>query len=231
LALSVLSGEAENAGLAEAKRAIERWNGRFDADSIGIALLVEWRRSLAKAVFAPLLSRCAAADPGFTYNWREQETPLRTLLEEQSPQTLPDRRYTDWRGFLLETLRRSAEALKQRHGIELDHLTWGQINRIHLSHPFSRSFALAGWILDMPEVPASGCQSFCVRVLFDGHGASERMVVSPNHAEDGILHMPGGQSGHPFSVHYRDQQTAWVKGDALPFLPGAAKHHLTLTPE
>lgn len=232
LALSVLSGGSEDGGLADAKRAIEGWNGRFDADSTGIALLAEWRRSLSKAVFAPLLSRCAAADPGFAYAWREQETPLRTLLEEQSPQTLPNRQYADWRSFLTETLRQSAEAIKRRNGIEqLDHLTWGQINRIHLSHPFSRSFALAGWILDMPEEPASGCRSFCVRVLFDGHGASERMVVSPSHAEDGILHMPGGQSGHPFSAHYRDQQKAWAEGDVLPFLPGAAKHHLTLTPK
>ncbi|MDV3240279.1 MAG: penicillin acylase family protein [Methylocaldum sp.] len=232
LALSVLNGEPEDAILAEAKRSIERWNGRLDADSIGIGLLVEWRRNLAKAVFAPLVSRCAAADPNFAYAWREQETPLRTLLTEQVPETLPDRQYADWRSFLIETLRRSAEEAKQRNGVDrLENLAWGEINRVHLSHPFSQTFTLAGWVLDMPEEPASGCGSFCVRVLFDGHGASERMAVSPNHPEDGILHMPGGQSGHPFSVHYRDQQQAWLKGVALPFLPGAAKHHLTLIPE
>jgi penicillin amidase len=232
LALSVLSEEIQDPVLVDAKRAIEHWNGRLDAESVGIALLVEWRKNLAKSVFAPLVSRCAAADPSFAYAWREQETPLRMLLAEQAPETLPDRQYADWRGFLAETLRRSAHEIKQRNGADrLEHLAWGQINRVHLSHPLSQAFALAGWILDMPEEPASGCGSFCIRVLFDGHGASERMAVSPDHPEDGILHMPGGQSGHPFSVHYRDQQEAWFKGIALPFLPGAAKHHLTLIPE
>jgi len=232
LALSVLNGEPQNGVLAEAKRSIERWNGRLDAASVGIGLLVEWRRNLAKAVFAPLVSRCAAADPSFAYAWREQETPLRTLLTEQAPETLPDRRYGDWRGFLTETLRRSADEVMRRNGADrLEALSWGRINRVHLSHPFSQGFALAGWVLDMPEEPSSGCGSFCVRVLFEGHGASERMAVSPAHPEEGILHMPGGQSGHPFSAHYRDQQEAWLKGVALPFLPDAARHRLTLVPE
>jgi len=232
LALSVLNEETQDPVLADAKRSIERWSGRLDAESVGISLLIEWRKNLAKAMFAPLVSRCAAADPSFAYAWREQETPLRTLLTERTPETLPNRQYADWRGFLIETLRRSADEVKQRNGVDrLENLAWGKINRVHLSHPFSQAFALAGWILDMPEEPASGCSSFCVRVLFDGHGASERMAVSPDHPEDGILHMPGGQSGHPFSLHYRDQQEAWLKGVALPFLPGAAKHHLTLIPE
>ncbi|MGX2041945.1 penicillin acylase family protein [Methylocaldum sp. MU1018] len=232
LALSVLNGEVQDAVLADAKRSIEGWNGRLDADSVGIGLLVAWRQNLAKAVFAPLVSRCAAADPSFAYAWREQETPLRTLLTEQAPEALPDRQYADWRGFLTETLRRSAGEVRQQSGVDrLEELAWGRINRVHMSHPFSHAFAFAGWILNMPEEPASGCNSFCVRVLFDGHGASERMAVSPNHPEDGILHMPGGQSGHPFSVHYRDQQDAWLNGAALPFLPGEARHRLVLAPE
>jgi penicillin amidase len=42
--------------------------------------------------------------------------------------------------------------------------------------------------------------------------------------------MPTGQSGHPFSESYRDQQQDWVTGAARPFLWGAAKHKLTLEP-
>jgi penicillin amidase len=61
-------------------------------------------------------------------------------------------------------------------------------------------------------------------------GASERMVVSPGREAEGILHMPGGQSGHPMSPHYRDSHAAWVEGEATPFLPGPAVHVLTLEP-
>jgi penicillin amidase len=66
------------------------------------------------------------------------------------------------------------------------------------------------------------------RVQGQTSGASERFAVSPGREKDGYLHMPTGQSGHPLSAHYRDQNTAWVKGEATPFLPGPAVHTLTL---
>jgi penicillin amidase len=42
--------------------------------------------------------------------------------------------------------------------------------------------------------------------------------------------MPGGQSGHPLSPHYRDAHPAWVNGEPTPFLPGPAVQTLHLTP-
>lgn len=50
----------------------------------------------------------------------------------------------------------------------------------------------------------------------NNHGASERLVLSPSHPENGIFHMPGGQSGHYFSKHYRDQQSFCRDGIAAP---------------
>ncbi|MEX2051113.1 MAG: penicillin acylase family protein, partial [Steroidobacteraceae bacterium] len=61
-------------------------------------------------------------------------------------------------------------------------------------------------------------------------GASERFAVSPGREGEGYLHMPGGQSGHPFSPFYRDGHVAWVQGDPTPFLPGPARYSLTLVP-
>ena len=85
-------------------------------------------------------------------------------------------------------------------------------------------------LLDMADHEVSGCAGFCVRIVGNGHGATERMVVSPSHPGQGILHMPGGQSGHPLSPHYRDQQPAWQEGVPLPFLPGKGIHRLSFNP-
>ena len=46
-----------------------------------------------------------------------------------------------------------------------------------------------------------------------------------------ILHMPGGQSGHPLSPHYGDQYRAWMNGEPTPFLPGPTVSKLTLRPK
>jgi penicillin amidase len=45
------------------------------------------------------------------------------------------------------------------------------------------------------------------------------------------MHMPGGQSGHPLSPHYRDQHRYWVKGLPLALLAGKPEHSLILKPD
>jgi penicillin amidase len=216
--------------LADARAAITGWNGRLDPDSKGIGFLVQWRKALARAVFAPIVRRGRALDGSFTYRWKQQETPLRALLSERLPETLPDRRRGDWPGFLLAVLRETLGELKRDFpGQTLKELRWGEIERITIRHPFSASIPAAGWLLDMPAVEG-GCNSFCLKVLHGAHGASERMVISPNHPEDGLLQMPGGQSGHPLSPFYGDQQRAWAEGAPSPFLPGPAQHRLSLSP-
>ena len=61
-------------------------------------------------------------------------------------------------------------------------------------------------------------------------GASQRMVVAPGHEEDGIVHMPGGQSGHPLSPFWGAGHGDWAAGRPSPFLPGEARHTLELVP-
>jgi penicillin G amidase len=80
----------------------------------------------------------------------------------------------------------------------------------------------------MPREP--GCPR-CVRVERQvQHGASERMVVSPGHEADAILHLPGGRSGHPLSPHYRDQYRDWLEGRALALEGKAGEGVLILKP-
>lgn len=232
LALSVADEAASGEpALARAVKAIRAWDGRMEADSKGIALLTRFRQNLADIVFAGVVARCRALDPGFRYNWREMETPLRALLDERDPATLPDARYADWRAPILEALRAAALELERQYAdIPLDRLNWGTVNRVDIRHPFARGLPWLSALLDMPAFEGAGCNGFCVRVINDKHGATERMALSPNHPEDGILHMPGGQSGHPLSRHYRDQQDAWRDGAALPLLPGSPRARLRFAP-
>ncbi|MCH9698359.1 MAG: penicillin acylase family protein, partial [Gammaproteobacteria bacterium] len=96
-------------------------------------------------------------------------------------------------------------------------LTWGQVNSTINAHPFTRKLPLLSNLLDMPEQPLAGCP-YCIRVVYGLFGASERMAVSPGHLEQAIMHMPTGQSGHPLSNHYADQQPFWVEGKPMPLL-------------
>ncbi|QXP85426.1 penicillin acylase family protein [Methylococcus sp. Mc7] len=225
-----LTADAGDPALADARRAVEAWDGRMETDSRGIALLVRYRRNLARTIFSRLLARCDQADPGFVYAWREAETPLRALISSRLPGTVPDRGGS-WDGFLRGVLVQSVDELRKEFGAaELEGLPWGRVNRVEVRHPFSKNLPLVSALLDMPPVDGAGCGGYCIRVLTPNQGASERLVVSPGHHGDGILHMPAGQSGHPLSPHYRDQQDAWAAGRPLPFEPGPPRETLRLRP-
>ncbi|MBA3494900.1 MAG: penicillin acylase family protein, partial [Gammaproteobacteria bacterium] len=216
---------------ADVRRALLRWDGRARADSIGFGFLTELRRRLIETTFGPFLQRCLDRDPDFSYRWFKVDSPLRQLLLAKRPETLPaPHSYPDWNAFLLNVIEDTYVHYKRHYGYKpLDHLTWGDVNRSGIAHPFSARLPWLRRFLDMPTDPLAGC-AHCIRVVYDNHGASERFVVSPGHEEQGILHMPGGQSGHPLSDHYRDQHAHWVSGRPLPFLSGEVSNTLVLTP-
>jgi len=87
---------------------------------------------------------------------------------------------------------------------------------------------LRSWLC-MPADPLPG-DGLVPRVQGPGFGASQRMGVSPGREADGIAHMPGGQSGHPWSPFWGAGHDDWVHGRPSPFLPGPTRHRLTLSP-
>lgn len=215
----------------ELRDSLERWDGRAEVGSLGLGVLVRFREELAKAVFEPLLRSCRALDGEFEYYWVHRDIPLQAVLASKDPRLVPEQeRYPDREAFLLAMLEESAQALMQQHSVEaLRDLTWGRINVAEYAHPLSGGIPGIGAFLDFSHDPLPGC-GFCVRVDSATAGASERLVVSPAHPEDGILQIPGGQSGHSLSPHYRDQHPYWAKGLPIPFLSGEPAHRLRLVP-
>ncbi len=232
LALDTLRGlENKEPGLQEAEQALQAWDGHMRADSIGATFLNEFRSRLAQQVFAKVVAACRAYDPDFQYAWREMETPLRLLLTQRPSGLLKGSYQDDWQRMIIDILRQTTGELhKQYPGIHLTQLAWGQTHTIRLQHPFSKAEPFLGKLLDMPGFASDGCASLCVKVMDNAHGASERLVLAPAHPENAIFHMPAGQSGHPFSSHYRDQQLFWQNGVAAPLLANTKPHVLSFLP-
>ncbi len=232
LALSVLTDNAldKNPELRDVRQVLEQWNGKADANSKGLPVLVEFRKRLAYHVITPYLGACREREPSFSYRWYKMETPLRRLLTEKIPAILANRQYRNWDELIVENLKQSVSNLKAQFGVaSITDLQWGSANKLAISHPFSRVAPILSRFLDMPVREMGGC-SYCVKVIGKKYGATERMVISPGKSEEGILHMPTGQSGHPLSRHYDDQQHYWDRGLPLPFNPGPSKNTMYFIP-
>ena len=157
---------------------------------------------------------------------RRIEGPLWRLVHER-PAHLLDPAFPTWDALLLAAIDGTLELLTA--GGPLAERTWGEANAADIAHPLATAAPWLGRFLTMPRDPLPG-DTYVPRVLTPRSGASERFVVSPGHEATGILQMPGGQSGHPLSPHFRDQQRAWIEGVAMPLQPGDAVHTLTLAP-
>lgn len=229
LLLAVLDDTVEPE-LQEYKRLVENWIPRAAAESVGYRLVRAFRNEVRRRVFDVLLIRVREHyDEDVEIRMSRQfDAPLWSIVTQQPEHLLPSA-YASWNDFMLEAVRAIVSGYAENFDGTLADRTWGEYNTASIRHPLSAVLpALSGW-LDMPADPLNG-DSDMPRAQGPTWGASERFSVMPGDEEGGLMHMPGGQSGHPMSDFYRRGHDAWVNGEQTPFLPGAAQYELILQP-
>ncbi len=228
LLLGVLSDQAvaEKSSRRELRDAVRTWNGHASVDSAAFRIVRLWRENVQHRALQPFFDAAQAHYPDFSGGTFQIEEPLWRLAHDQ-PANLLNPQFASWPELLLSAVDATTAEI-DRAGVAPARFTWGERNRLRMRHPFSRTLPVfLAPLLDMPAQPLPGASEM-PRVQTPGFGASERMVVSPGHEEEGLFHMPGGQSGHPLSPYYRAGHDAWVEGRPTPLLPGPAQHTLTL---
>jgi penicillin amidase len=219
---------ASRPGRAELRRVVAQWNGHASTDSAAYTLVRRWREAVAGRALDPVFEPCLIQAESFDFHRLNYEAPLWQLVQQRPPNFLtPD--CLTWDDLFLK----AADDVLQwtdREGVPLQRLTWGARNTARIQHPFSRFLpGVLARLIDMPATPLPGDRDM-PRVQRPDFGASERFAVAPGHEEEGVFHMPGGQSGHPLSPYYRAEYDDWAQGRPTPFLPGPAQHTLRLAP-
>jgi penicillin amidase len=221
---------ANDAALIEYRELARDWTARATPESTGYRLVRQFRLEVRSRVFDGLMAGVRGeydALPPWTID-AQFEAPLWQLVTERPPHLLPAG-YDSWESLLLAAVRANVDQWETAYGTALGERTWGESNTLLMQHPLSSSLPLIGGWLDMPAEPMAGDANM-PRAQGADWGASQRIVVSPGDEANGLMHMPGGQSGHPLSEFYRAGHEAWVHGEPLPFLPGAPRHTLKLLP-
>ncbi len=228
--LDALEGRDEPRAV-EARRVLGAgWTGGAHIESAAYPLVRDARLALHRAVYGELTAPAADLLPGFSFgvatHWRG---PLEKLVTERPSWYAPGGA-SDWDDALVQAVLTAAAGVDG----PLADRVWGDENIVHLRHPLSAG--LPGWLawlvaprLDAAPRPLPG-DADLPRAQRGASGASNRFVVAPGREESGILHMPGGQSGHPASPYYLAGQVDWEEGRPSPFLAGPAVWTLVLEP-
>ena len=221
LLLATLAAAPAGRPRSEMAALVEDWSGRAAPGDAGYRLVREWRSAVVDRALTPLLA--AVQVEGFELPARD-EPAVWQLASQQPPHLLPPG-YASWPDLLLD----AADSVTARHAV-LAEATWGEANTLRMEHPMASALPGLGSRLRMPAAPQAGDQRM-PRVSGPSFGASQRMVVSPGHEEDGIFHMPGGQAGHVLSPYWGAGHDDWAQGRPSPFLPGPTRWTLRLVPE
>ncbi|MBL9189098.1 MAG: penicillin acylase family protein [Opitutaceae bacterium] len=219
---------AQKKARAELRAAAEKWEGRASPEAVSYRLTRAFRAAVHARVFTPIFAPCVEAYPEFNARRALQLDGACWQILREKPAHLLDAQFTTWEDLLAAAADDTIAAVTKDGG-SLAQAAWGRVNRLQMKHPFSRAYPWLSRWLDLPADPLAG-DSDMPRAQVSGHGISERIVVSPGREEEGIFHMPGGQSAHPLSPFYRAGHEAWLRGEPTPFLPGKTQHTLTLKP-
>ena len=228
--LRQVTGSNDDPALQRLAAASTRWDGRASVDAVSYRLARGFRLKVIDAVVAGFLAPAKAklgndfiAPPLLQF-----EGVVWPLLQQRPAHLLPPP-HANWDALLADAARALEKDLAAQ-GDDIAQRTWGERNTAAICHPLAGampSFVRAQLCMTPDRLPGD---SHMPRVQAPDFGASQRMVVSPGHEAEGVIEMPGGQSGHPLSPFWGAGHAAWVNGEATPFLPGETQHTLTFEP-
>lgn len=205
---------AEAVGDTGTARLLRNWDGRATAGSRAAAVYQVWWSRLRRAAARDLYGRDGGWFPG--------EVLDRALDAGALPWRAADAADAADAPDAAAALRQMAAKAMQEADSIAGGRTWGELHAVASIHPLAQAAALEKVLdLNVGPAPAGGTAS-TVNVLahtggFPGvasYGASQRHVVDMGNVDGtGGFILPTGQSGVPFSKHYRDHFERYRRGE------------------
>ncbi|MFC0679029.1 penicillin acylase family protein [Lysobacter korlensis] len=205
------------------------WPTHAVADSTSYRIVRAWRLEVLERIADGLTAPAQAAlgDSFEMPSLPQLEGAVWPMLQQRPAHLLPPR-FKSWDALLEDAARDVRNELAEAG--PLSARTWGERNTARICHPMARALPVfTHGILCMPAEPLRG-DTHMPRVQGPDSGASQRMVVSPGNEREGIIQMPGGQSGHLLSPFWGAGHDDWVHGRPSPFLPGPTRYSMQLSP-
>ena len=234
-------GDASSAALLEQLAA---WDRVVDARPV-VSLYEAfedalWRRTFLDEMDEPLFSKF--------YEWAGAEKPagLYSVIEDRQSRWFDDITTVEKResrdDIFLLAIRDADETLQAKWGGE-SRRGWDRVHAARFSHPLGGIAFPFRWLFDRGPVPVEGDGTTVMRISWNRltpfvawEHPSWRQIFDVGQWDDARVTLPAGQSGHPMSPFYFDQNDTWRTGQyrTQPFSRGAvqaaSKHRLLLVP-
>jgi penicillin G amidase len=212
--------DADDPALAEGLRLLKAWDHRATADSAGAALFEVWMtKHLGRALIAktvPEAGRAAIGTPDVIAIVTYLENPDGALGAD--PKAARD-------AILRESLKAAVDEVRQLLGPDAASWAWGKLHHAQFEHGLSpladdatRAQMTVGRLAMGGSAFSPRAASYRMSDFRVTSGASFRMVLDVGNWDASVAINTPGQSGDPFSPHYRDLAPLWAAGEYVPLL-------------
>lgn len=123
--------------------------------------------------------------------------------------------------ILSKSLADAVVSLEKQLGSDMNAWNWGKVHTLEHEHPLGKVAALKSYF-NVGPFPINGAREVINNRGFDytetglykvNAGPSTRRIIDFSDVENSISILPTGQSGNPFSKHYKDQAEMYNKGE------------------
>jgi penicillin amidase len=199
-----------------------------------------WRRTFTDEMDEPLFLAF--------YEWAgaERFAGLHVVLADRQSRWFDDITTVDRREsrdeIMLLAARDAEERLQAEYGGGAGR-AWDQVHAARFEHPLGSAAFPLRWFFNRGPVPVAGDGTTVMRISWNRlrpfaawEYPSWRQILHAGQWDESRVSMPSGQSGHPLSPHYFDQNETWRDGGyrLQPFsraaVQAASRHRLLLVP-
>lgn len=154
---------------------------------------------MSKRVMAPLVTNSNSIW------WDDQKT--KDVVESQED-------------IVLKAFEKTINSLQKDFGEDIDQWTWNKVHSLEHGHPIGQVDALRSFF-NVGPFPVHGSREVINNLGFRynsegfykvGSGPSTRRIIDFSDVENSQSILPTGQSGNPFSKHYKDQAELFIQG-------------------
>lgn len=209
--------QAGSGELSEAVNLLAAWHGRMDRSQAAPVLVENLYREVRRR-----LAVSAAPKTGARYRFETAPGAVEALLRER-----PTGWFADWDQMLVDALTEAFQSSRRQAGSNPARWEWGRQHSLFIGHPVFGKIRFVGSLFSIGPVEMDG-SSTTVQQTTTRLGPSLRFIADLSDWDKSLISLPGGQSGHITSGHYKDQWDDYYNGKAAPLAFGSVDAASTL---
>lgn len=202
--------------------AINLWKGDYPLESVQATIYTRWEYFLLENIFKDELGEEMFKQFLSTHLHKRLIAPMAATPNSiwwDNVNTLDNKETT--KHIIKDSFLDALASLNRDFGSNSEAWTWDKVHSLEHPHPIGQVAALKSFF-NVGPFPIHGTREVINNMAFTytgtgkystNSGPSTRRVIDFSDIENSISILPTGQSGNPFSKHYKDQAQMFVDGE------------------